>query len=103
MSRRFRLAISQHPGSMQRKFELLRGDLVVAERLGHPADTALTLGRAAAGFCTRIKATTIGREDRKAEREAEVGRMIGEYVTVPGLLLGQTIRVVPTGTTCRGN
>jgi hypothetical protein len=35
---------------------------VVAERLGHPADTALTLGRAVAGSAARVKARNIGRE-----------------------------------------
>jgi hypothetical protein len=28
---------------------------VIAERLGHPADTALTLGRAVAGSAARVK------------------------------------------------
>jgi hypothetical protein len=40
---------------------------VVAERLGHPADTALTLGRAVAGSAARMKARNIGREERKAD------------------------------------
>ena len=40
---------------------------VVAERLGHPADTALTLGRAVAGSAARVKARNIGREERKAD------------------------------------
>jgi hypothetical protein len=33
---------------------------VVAERLGHPTDTALTLGRAVAGSAARVKAATSG-------------------------------------------
>ena len=41
---------------------------VVAERLGHPPDTALTLGRAVAGSATRVKARNLGREERKADR-----------------------------------
>jgi hypothetical protein len=45
---------------------------VVAERLGHPADTALTLGRAMAGSATRVKAGNIGREERKADRLSSV-------------------------------
>jgi len=40
---------------------------VVAERLGHPADTALTLGRAVAGSAARMKTRNIGREERKAD------------------------------------
>ena len=35
---------------------------MVAERLGHPADTALTLGRAVAGSAARLNARKIGRE-----------------------------------------
>ena len=41
---------------------------VVAERLGHPADTALTHGRAVAGSAARVKARNIGREERQADR-----------------------------------
>src|SRR4051794_34913852 len=44
---------------------------VVAERLGQPADTALTLGRAVAGAAARVKARNIGREERKADRDAD--------------------------------
>ena len=44
---------------------------VIAERLGHPADTALTLGRAVAGSAARVKARNIGREERKADRDAD--------------------------------
>ncbi len=42
---------------------------VVAERLGHPPDTALTLGRAVAGAAARVKARNIGREERRPETE----------------------------------
>ena len=44
---------------------------MVAERLGHPADTALTLGRAVAGSAAREKARNIGREEREADRDAD--------------------------------
>jgi hypothetical protein len=37
---------------------------VVAMRLGHPHDTALTLDRAVAGSAARAKARAIGREVR---------------------------------------
>jgi hypothetical protein len=39
---------------------------VVAERLGHPADTALTLGRAVAGSAARVKAGNRCRQARSA-------------------------------------
>jgi hypothetical protein len=39
---------------------------VVAGRRGHPADTALTLGRAVAGFAARVNARNVRREERKA-------------------------------------
>ena len=44
---------------------------VIAERLGHPADTALTVGRAVAGSAAGVKARNIGREERKADRDAD--------------------------------
>jgi hypothetical protein len=69
---------------------------VVAERLGHPADTALTLGRAVAGSSARIKARSIGREERKADRDADTPRLAVQHVTAPVLLLGKTIRLLPT-------
>jgi hypothetical protein len=69
---------------------------VVAERLGHPADTALTLGRAVAGSSARIKARSIGREERKTDRDADTPRIAVRHVTAPVVLLGKTIRLLPT-------
>ena len=44
---------------------------VVAERLGHPEDTALTLGSAVAGTAARVKARRLGiAEDRPEEDSA---------------------------------
>ncbi|MGD0107341.1 MAG: hypothetical protein ABSC06_25375 [Rhodopila sp.] len=63
---------------------------VVAERLGHPADTALTLGRAVAGSAARVKATNIGRLESKAGRDADTPRLAERTVTAPILLLGKT-------------
>jgi hypothetical protein len=40
---------------------------IVAERLGHPTDTALTLGRAVAGSSARAKARSIGIADEAQE------------------------------------
>ena len=68
---------------------------VVAERLGHPPDTALTLGRSVAGSAARVKARNIGREERKADRDADLPRLREEHVTAPVLLLGKTIRLLP--------
>lgn len=68
---------------------------VVAERLGHPADTALTLGRAVAGFAARVKARSLGREERKADQDAETARLRLEPVTKPAFLLGKEIRLLP--------
>ena len=69
---------------------------VVAERLGHPADTALTLGRAVAGSVARIKARNIGREERKSDRDADTAKLRSDHVTAPVFLLGKTIRLLPT-------
>lgn len=68
---------------------------IVAERLGHPADTALTLGRAVAGSAARAKARSIGREETKADRDAETPRLREDHVTAPVMLLGKTIRLLP--------
>jgi hypothetical protein len=68
---------------------------VVAGHLGHPPDTALTLGRAVAGSAARVKARSIGREERKGDREADTPRLREEHVTAPVLLLGKTIRLLP--------
>ena len=42
---------------------------VVAERLGHPPETALTLGRFVAGSSARAKARRLGISDEKQEAE----------------------------------
>lgn len=68
---------------------------VVAERLGHPAETALTLGRAVAGFAARVKARSLGREEHKADRNGETTRQRVEAVTKPAFLLGKEIRLLP--------
>jgi hypothetical protein len=68
---------------------------VVAMRLGHPKDTALTLGRAVAGSAARVKARSIGREDRKGDRDAETPQLRPDHVTAPIFLLGKNIRLLP--------
>jgi hypothetical protein len=69
---------------------------VVAERLGHPADTALTLGRAVAGSSARVKAGNIGRDERQADRDADTPALAMAHVTPSTLLLGKMIRLLPT-------
>jgi hypothetical protein len=67
---------------------------VVAEYLGHPRDTALTLGRAVAGSAARAKARSIGREERKADRDADTPRLREVHVTPPVFLFGKTVRLL---------
>jgi hypothetical protein len=68
---------------------------VVAERVGHPPDTALTLGRAVTGSAARVKARSLGREERKADREAETPRLRLKPETAPVFLLGKEIHLLP--------
>jgi hypothetical protein len=68
---------------------------IVAERLGHPAETALTLGRTVAAYAVRTKARSIGREELPLDRDADTPRLAVEHVTTPDLLLGKTIRLLP--------
>jgi hypothetical protein len=65
---------------------------IVAERLGQPEDTALTLGRAVAGSTAR----TIGREQSQADKNAETPLLRQEHVSAPVFLLGKEIRLLPT-------
>jgi len=43
---------------------------IVAERLGHDADAAITLGRAVAGSSARVKARAIGLEEKRENGNA---------------------------------
>jgi hypothetical protein len=69
---------------------------VVAERLGHPADTALTLGRAVAGSAARVKVRNVGREEHRADRDSDRSGLLPDHVTAPVFLLGKSIRLLPT-------
>ncbi|HQT75562.1 MAG: hypothetical protein B7Z80_01295 [Rhodospirillales bacterium 20-64-7] len=69
---------------------------VVAERLGQPRDTALTLGRTVASSAARVKARSIGREETQADRDRDTPRIRQEPVTAPVTLLGKEIRLLPT-------
>jgi hypothetical protein len=62
---------------------------VIAERLGQPADTALTLRRAVAGSAARVKARSIGREERKADPDAETPRLRLEHRHGTGVPAGE--------------
>jgi hypothetical protein len=68
---------------------------VVVMRLDHPEDTALTLGRAVAGSAARVKARSIGREERKADRDADTPTLRPDHVTAAVFLLGKNIRLLP--------
>jgi hypothetical protein len=68
---------------------------VVAERLGHPPDLALTLGQALAGAGARAKARRLGiaeERDREAEKRAHELRPASQ----PVHLLGRDLRVLAT-------
>jgi hypothetical protein len=69
---------------------------VVAERLGYPPETALTLGRFVAGSSARAKARRLGiveETEEAAERRERVRELRGERPTVR--LLGREIPVLP--------
>src|SRR3954453_5656551 len=53
-------------------------------------------GRAVAGAAARVKARNIGREERKADRDADTPGLAAPHVTAPVLLLGKTIRLLTT-------
>jgi hypothetical protein len=56
-----------HPVRVNRAPVLTLWATVVAERLGHPPDTALTLGRFVAGSSARAKARSLGIADETQE------------------------------------
>ena len=61
---------------------------IVAERLGHDADAAITLGRAVAGSSARVKARAIGLEEhgnREPPNTAKGVRPSAPRQTVPVL------------------
>ena len=65
---------------------------VVAERLGHDADAAITLGRAVAGSSARVKARAIGLEEKHEEAGKRAPGKVASHQTVR--LLGRDIPVV---------
>ncbi len=64
---------------------------IVAERLGHGADAAITLGRAVAGSSARVKARAIGLEE-KHDEAGKRDAMPAQRQTVH--LLGRDVPVV---------
>jgi hypothetical protein len=68
---------------------------VVAEHLGHPAYTALTLGRAVAGSTARVKARNIGWHDGQTDHRTHTPHLVEVRLTAPVFLLGKTIRLLP--------
>lgn len=84
------------PISVNRAPVLTLWATVVAERLGYPPDTALTLGRFVAGSSARSKARRLGISDEKQdadERRARAAALKPRRQTVR--LLGRDIPVVP--------
>ncbi len=66
---------------------------IVAERLGYPSATALTLGRAVAGYSAQAKARRLGLVE---EREETEGRERPQVPRETVLLLGRRIPVMAT-------
>ena len=60
---------ASHPIRINRAPVLTLWATVVAERLGYPAETALTLGRFVAGSSARAKARRLGISDEKQDAE----------------------------------
>src|SRR5271157_5438890 len=73
---------------------------VVAERLGHPADTALTLGRFVAGSSARAKARRLGIVEDRPEEERNKRLAEPRAPRQTAHLLGRDIPVLlaPDGT-----
>jgi len=87
--------MSDQPIQVNRAPVLTLWAAVVAETLGHPPDTALTLGRYVAGSSARIKARSIGMLDEAMEAserlaQAEALRPAVEFI----VLLGREIPVL---------
>ena len=69
---------------------------IVAERLGHPPETALTLGRFVAGSSARAKARRLGIMDEKQEaeeRKEAATTLKSRHQTIR--LLGREVPVLP--------
>jgi hypothetical protein len=69
--------------------------VVVAERLGHPPDTALTLGRFVAGSSARAKARRLGLTEERHEAEERDAKAIAIKPHEAVRLLGRDVPVLP--------
>src|SRR5271166_5656855 len=69
------MALTPSPNRVNRAPVLTLWATVVAERLGYPAETALTLGRFVAGSSARAKARSLGiiEEDARGRRTPRAG------------------------------
>lgn len=70
---------------------------IVAERLGHDPDLAITLGRAVAGSSARVKARAIGLEDKQEGADSRGAAKAPERRRAPARtvhLLGRDVPVV---------
>jgi len=68
---------------------------IVAERLGHDADAAITLGRAVAGSSARVKARAIGLEEKRKDGDLRDATKALRSVPQPTVhLLGRDLPVV---------
>ncbi len=70
---------------------------VVAERLGYPPDTALTLGRAVAGLNAQSKARRLGLVDEKKTEEAQKPPAKAKRKPRMVEVLGRAVPVANTG------
>ncbi len=64
---------------------------IVAERLGHDEDAAITLGRAVAGASARVKARSIGLEEKREDAD---GPVLSKDAIRTVRLLGREVPVV---------
>ncbi len=73
---------------------------MVAERLGHPPEAALTLGRAVAGASAQAKARRLGIADEHRGEERATGERSAKAAPSPTVrLLGREIAVADSGAT----
>ena len=89
------MSASSHPIHVNHAPVLTLWATVVAERLGYPPETALTLGRFVAGSSARAKSRRLGISDEKQEaeeRHARAAEVKPPWQTVR--LLGRDIPVV---------
>jgi hypothetical protein len=75
---------------------------IIAERLGHDPDTAITLGRAVAGSSARAKARAIGIEESGRDEDARKAAEPVEHCAAPARTVHLLGRDVPATETRQG-